>query len=363
LKVYVRLLAHLPSDDVMPLSFINPLSEKMVFRSELLIPTKGVMRKIHRILSPQPSWATSPGQPAPQENGLKGANVSPDDGTHRGGGISAKGLGSEFCAKIGVQERRKQHNRKQLIPRNSPNSSLAIPAMLVNSPEDLIEQHQATLGKRGHMNPCGNDGGQAVRIEVLREASCERNAAELNHSLNLAAGSLFVTVEFATPNDMMLGVTNPFALMEHSPSGLMRGNSGIAKITAAGPEGIIRLGANPNLSNVVRVDPLPNITSRRWVAITHPTTLGQGAMVNKKPMVKSTSHLRRLLIAHSRGAKDRLQRRIATRDKILQHIDPIGRKAQQLRRPNLGTHGVLAVTNRRPQEHVKEVGYIIHVDK
>ena len=113
----------------------------MVFRSELLIPTKGVMRKIDRILSPQPSWATSPGQPAPQENGLKGANVSPDDGTHRGGGISAKGLGSELRAKIGMQERREQHSRKQLISRNGPNPSLAIPAMLVDIPEDLIKQH------------------------------------------------------------------------------------------------------------------------------------------------------------------------------------------------------------------------------
>jgi hypothetical protein len=40
-----------------------------------------------------------------------------------------------------VQERRKQHGRKQLISSNGPNPPFAVPAMLVNSPEDLIKQH------------------------------------------------------------------------------------------------------------------------------------------------------------------------------------------------------------------------------
>jgi hypothetical protein len=137
----MRLSAHLPGDNMMPLGFIDPLSEKMVFRRKLFVPAKGVMRKIHSVLCPQPSWATPSGQPAPQEDRLQGTNISPDDGTHGGGGISAKGLGSELRAKIGMQERREQHSRKQLISRNGPNPSLAIPAMLVDSPEDLIKQH------------------------------------------------------------------------------------------------------------------------------------------------------------------------------------------------------------------------------
>jgi hypothetical protein len=202
-----------------------------------------------------------------------------------------------------------------------------------------------------------------VRIEVLRKASCESDPAKLHHGVDFATNSLLVAVEFATPNDVMLGVANTLALVEYSPCGLVRSYSGIAQITATRPEGIICLDANPNLSNIVRINSLPNISSRRRVPVTHPTTLGQRAMINEKTMVKCTGNLRRLLIAHGGGAKYRLQRHITTRDKILQHIDPFSREEQQLRRPNLGTHSVLAVTNRRPQEHVEEIGYIIHVDK
>jgi hypothetical protein len=137
----MRLSAHLPGDNMMPLGFIDPLSEKMVFRRKLFVPAKVVMRKIHSVFCPQPSPAAPSGQPAPQENGLEGTNVSPDDGPHGGGGVSAKGLGSELRAKVGVQERRKQHGRKQLISSNGPNPPFAVPAMLVNSPEDLIKQH------------------------------------------------------------------------------------------------------------------------------------------------------------------------------------------------------------------------------
>jgi hypothetical protein len=202
-----------------------------------------------------------------------------------------------------------------------------------------------------------------VRIEVLRKASCESDPAKLHHGVDFATGSLLVAVEFATPNDVMLGVANSLALVEYSPCGLVRSNGGIAKVTATRPEGIICIDANPNLSNIVRINSLPNISSRRRVAITHPATLGQRAVINEKTMVKCTGNLRRLLIAHGGGTKYRLQRHVTTRDKILQHIDPLSREEQQLRGPNLRTHGVLAVTNGRPQEHVEEVGHIIHVDE